>query len=624
MARRAGAAISRRVYAEFRGADFSTDPSLVDYSRSPLCTNMVSDAGGHPQKRKGWRSLLNLGERINGLYLLEKESGTIFGIHSGANFYQWKPGGEPELLRSDLPELKRSQGAYMKGEMWIATGAGYYSWNGERMIRVSERDDCYIPLTTISMNPANGSGMSYEDVNMLTPWRKNSFPGDGTTKTFRLDSPIDTGTTVTAWIEGTETTPANVNYAAGTVSFTTAPAKPLAGMADNVVIRFSHTVEGYTDRIDKCSIITKHGVGNNDRIVISGNRDMRNVDWTSGLEDPTYFPDLSYTVVGPEDTAIMGYLYMGSYLGVVKEDNGQDATIFLRYGQLNDDGEAVFTLTQAITGVGAMARGSFANLNNDPLFLARTGITALTTNSYTSAKLTASRGDRVAPKLMGEERLSEAEAVVFDGRYLLALPNGHVYGMDGRQQKDYRTSISYDYRYECFYWENVPAICWLVDSTGEKDELWFGTADGRVCKFRTDQDGPAVYYDEEDGIDAVWATRYDDDGTPAIQKTMIKKGCCVTIKPYARGGATVYYRTDRTGGGEKWANTKLLDMLDFNDIDFERVDFGNKDEAQEIFLNRKVRNYKRLQIICRSNAPGEGFGIFQITKHYVAGGFSKR
>ena len=44
-------------YARFRGVDFSTDPALVDPSRSPFAPNLVSDAGGMPEKRPGWRNL---------------------------------------------------------------------------------------------------------------------------------------------------------------------------------------------------------------------------------------------------------------------------------------------------------------------------------------------------------------------------------------------------------------------------------------------------------------------------------------------------------------------------------------------------------------------------------------
>jgi len=40
----------------------------VEKYRSPLCTNIVADAGGMPQKRDGWRVLHTLSGRVNGLH----------------------------------------------------------------------------------------------------------------------------------------------------------------------------------------------------------------------------------------------------------------------------------------------------------------------------------------------------------------------------------------------------------------------------------------------------------------------------------------------------------------------------------------------------------------------------
>ena len=68
MGKKRGAGITRTQYAAFRGADFSTDPSLVESCRSPLCTNIVADGGGMPQKRLGWRTVQNLGDTVYGLF----------------------------------------------------------------------------------------------------------------------------------------------------------------------------------------------------------------------------------------------------------------------------------------------------------------------------------------------------------------------------------------------------------------------------------------------------------------------------------------------------------------------------------------------------------------------------
>lgn len=620
MGKKRGAGITRTQYAAFRGADFSTDPSLVESCRSPLCTNIVADTGGTPRKRLGYRTVQRLGETVYGIF------GAEFGgvqkrlVHAGTKLCLWEEDGASTELLSGLPRHK-SRAAFLAGKLWIVTGGGFFSYDGTEAKRVSA-GGAYIPTTTITRSPSGG-GVFYEAVNLLTPYRKNAFQTDGTATDFQLDGDIDASGTVKVWVFGEETTAFTLDRERGIVKMATAPEKPLAGSEDGLVVQFPHTVEGYTDRIDKCTVITTYGIGTNDRAVLSGNPELPNVDWTSGMNDPTYFPDLLYNEVGSEATAIQGYCRLGRSLGIVKEDNGQDSTIYLRTAELQDS-EIAQPQQQAVAGVGSIAPGSFASLLDDPLFLSRTGVMAVATNSYTSEKITQGRSFYVNNLLNDEENRAQAEAVIWNGMYMIAFPNGHVYALDGRQNKTYRSAALGDYVYEGYYFENIPAACWLNRRAGDTEELYFGTADGRICKFNTDKEDMSRYSDDGAAISAVWATKYDDDGTPAVLKTLLKRGCCVTIKPYTRSSAEVFIRADRTGGHEKRVAGKPMDILDFSDIDFERITFSTDESPQEIFVNRKVKNYKRLQIIVRNSEPNEGFGIFQITKHYVTGNYAKR
>lgn len=621
MGKKRGAGITRAQYAAFRGADFSTDPSLVESCRSPLCTNIVSDTGGTPRKRLGYRTVQNLGDTIYGLFGAEF-GGTLKRIaHAGTKLYIWDETGTPAELLSGLPRHK-SRAVFLAGKLWIVTGGGFYSYDGTEAKRVSSAG-AYVPTTTITRSPSGG-GVSHEAVNLLTPYRKNAFQTDGESVTFTLDGEIDETGMVRAWVWGEEVTDFTLDRTAGTITFTTAPAAPDAGASDGLVVEFPHTVAGYADRIDKCTVITTYGAGSNDRVVVSGNPDSPNLDWTSGLDDPTYMPDLGYAAVGGEATPIRGYCRIGNSLGIVKADDGSDSTVFLRSAALSEDGEAMFTLQQTIAGVGALSPGSFASLFDDPLFLSRSGVAAITSSSLTGEKIIQNRSLYLNAQLTNELSLPEAEAAVWRGMYLLALPEGHVYILNGRQTKTYRSASLADFVYEGFYWENVPARCWYVKRSGTDEELYFGTEEGKICKFNTDIENMSRYSDDGAAIAAVWATKYDDDGTPAILKTLLKRGCCVTIQPYTRSSAEVYIRADRTGGHEKKVAQKPMDILDFSDIDFERITFSTDESPQEIFLNRKVKNYKRMQIIVRNAEPNEGFGIFQITKHYVTGNYAKR
>lgn len=622
MARRSGVGINTTIYSKFKGVDFSTDASLVDSYRSPWAVNMISDTGGMPEKRMGWRTLYQFEAPINGLFYGVINGEIHYLVHSGTNVYAWSGEGGPVLMKSGVNNGP-SQCVNMGGKMWLMTGGDYLVYDGQSVRDVAEA--AYIPTTVIAAAP-EGGGVTYEAVNMVQPKRRNEFIPDGTSLVYQLDSVDLAEDTVTATVRGVEKvegTDFTVDREKGQVTWKTAPEAPVVGQEGEVIITFA-TKDAYGNaaRVRKCTIMTTYGVGTSDRLIVSGNPDHPNLDWTSGLNDPSYIPDLSYAVVGTEATAIMGYRRLGEYLAIVKEDNGQDSTVFLRSAGVSDDGEAVFPLKQSIAGVGAVSPRGFGAILDEQLFLARTGVYAITSNVLTAERIVQNRSFFVDQRLVQEKGLEKAAAVSWNGMYLLGI-NGHVYLLDGRQDKTYRAKSQGEYVYECYYWTDVPAVCWMNVKAGAEETLYFGTVDGRVCRFNSDVDTMERYSDDGAAISACWATKADDDGDVSVLKTMIKKGNSVTIKPYTRSSAKICFRTDQDP--VEWqAAYDTLDIFDWSDIDFSRFTFDANDAPREILFNTKVKKYKRLQIIVKNDAVNEGFGIFGITKHYVTGNFAKR
>ena len=619
MPKRRGAVLRTKKYERFRGVDFSADPSLVDDTRSPWAPNMIADRGGMPEKRPGWRTLETFDGQIDGIFHASFGGARQQLVHAGTRLYRRdENGGESTLLAEGLPD-GRSTAVYMGGKLWIFTGCGLYRYDGTRAQNAAA--DAYAPLTVIARTPAGG-GVNYEPINLLTGRQRVGFLADGTSRVYRLPYTNLDSVDAVAVNGETLTSGWTADLAAGAVTFQTAPLAPAAGAEDNVEITFAKTVAGYADRIGKCRVAAVWGVGAaSDRIVAAGNPDCPNRDFICAYADGGYWPDTNYAVIGTDETAILGYRRLGEQLAVIKEDNGQDSTVFLRSGALDEDGEAVFPVKPCLAGAGAVTRFGFGSIGGEQLILTGNGVYALTTNSLTAERIAQNRSFRVDPKLLSED-LSEAVSCSYDGAYLVFV-GGHVYGLDGRQQRSYPSRSDTGFVYECFYWENVPARCVAREIDGGRESLYFGTADGRVCRFNTDVDGMARYNDDGAPIEALWCSHADDDGDPMVRKTLLPRAGAVTIKPYARSGAKILFRTDRDAVGWQTAEG-TMDIFDWEDIDFARFSFNANDAPAEIPFAARAKKYKRLQILVKNDAPNEGFGIYAIVKHFAAGDFAKK
>ena len=108
-------------YTKFKGVDLSSNPTQVDSTRGASGTvNLISDSGGFPEKRKGWRVLLNVEKPVNGLYRGIIKGREYFLVHGGTRLYKWTESALTEL-KSGLTN-KQGTSFTLNDKMYVLTG----------------------------------------------------------------------------------------------------------------------------------------------------------------------------------------------------------------------------------------------------------------------------------------------------------------------------------------------------------------------------------------------------------------------------------------------------------------------------------------------------------------------
>lgn len=604
---------------EFLGCDLTNQPTNVDTERSPDATNMIRDVPGKVRKRMGWHTVYTLDGRINGYHKL---NGKAELIHAGTRLYKVTDEKCEELY--DGCADHRSRSWEFDGKLAIADGKCLLIFDGETVKAAS--DGAKVPILTISRQP-NGGGTAYEGLNLLSPRFEEDFLVDADhadAKVFQLSfGGLDDAAVEVAvmdeegnFVAKTEGQDFTVDRETGEITFNEAPGATHVSGTDNVKIIASRTVEGYADRINKCCIGIQFGVnGASDRLFLSGNPDFINYDWYSGMNDPGYWPDTGYSVLGQSDAAIVGYSVVNARLAAHK--NGQDAerNVIVREGNLVDN-QPAFPIVNILQGEGAVASYSFGYLQTEPLFLTRLGIYAITAQDITGEKYSQLRSFYLNGKLLEESGLGNAYAAVYRDMYFLAI-NGKCYVLDGLQASQTDRSAPYATRqYAGFYLTNIPASVLWNDGAG----LWFGTEDGRVCAFSTDPNSLNSYHDDGAAIYACWRT--PDLSGKNIYRSKNFSRAYVEL---AAAAATSLRLLVKTQGlwEELFSDDTTARYFDFANVDFEKFTFNCDNNPKTLGEKISVKKVDKAGFLVENGKAYEPFGLNNISVEYVETGYYK-
>lgn len=604
----------------FLGADFTNDPASVDIDKSPNLLNMIREVPGKVRKSMGYKTQATFDGSINGYHTMHGKAHGL--IHAGTKIYE-ADFDSPTVLYSEAKD-SRSRSWQFGDKVCILDGKALLIWDGTDVKKAET--DATIPVTLIGGAPSGG-GTSYYALNLLSPGFTEQFLGTAGTTEYHLSYTDLDDTEVTAkvlqndgtWLDKVENTDFTVNRETGVVTFTTAPGESPVTGEDNVKITAYKTVEGYADRINKCDLGVLYGAsGDLNRLFVSGNPDDKyiNYQWYSAANDPTYFPDTNYQLIGTAKSRIIGYTVINSYLAVLKDNKEIEQNIVL-VGSTTVDKETTFATQTTMHGASCICPDSTAYLAGEPLFLTPLGIHAITSQDITGRELTNLRSFYLNGKLLNEPNLENAFAHVYKDFYILAV-NKHLYILDGLQPVQTDKSAPYSTRqFVGYYRDNVDANCmWEEDGA-----LWFGSTSGNVCKFYTNVKDIYSYSDDGAAITARWETP-DFDGklfyknktfrylAVRLQQALVTS---IRISVMKRGLWTVLT-----------TSSSSANYLAFSSIIFSKFSFSSDNTNRIVPLKTRVKKVDKARYRFENLNVNEPFALDKIGIEFVEKGNYKQ
>jgi hypothetical protein len=592
-----------RNYAQFRGVDFSNRKDEVNMSRSPDALNMwknyKNENGKGIETRPDVELLAEYSNTIFGLFFYE--DGVL--IHSGDKIYD----GMNNVLYDGVA-WNPSHFFAFNNIIYFMDGYNYLQWSGGASFVPVEG---FVPTTTISKQPSGG-GTLYQDVNLLSPYRINSFCSDGVSNDYILDAKGLDNEQVRVWIINSEgqkeevTSGFSTNYTDGIVTFTVPPSEPYTVGQDNVFIQYKKTVDGAAEKIKLCSLIEIF----DNRVFVSGNPDYPHYVFYCERENPTYFSDTDYIEEGTQESAVKSLVAGNNALWVLKEPSNANTTVFYHNPAINDDGGKLYPSVHSSISTGCSFSG--INFKDTICFYSDQGLEAITGDVTTEQALT-HKSSLVDAKLLNDminwrqemdEYTGFVKLVEWEG-YLLTCFKDKIYLADSRAY----AQVNDHYEYEWFYFDLNGKIVTDIQvcnyPLGDYGDEQVGR--GWLCIAAVEEDGDGWKYGmyamwnnhkNTRELESYWTTFEDEFNYPQYQKITNKKGCVADIEGE---DVEVYAKADN----------KTFDFIKR----FKKIPKGY------VVPRIKKKKWKTIQLKFRSTKP---FSLYSSTLESYIGSYIKR
>lgn len=591
-----------RIYGGFRGVDFRGEE--INLSRSPDAVNMWKDYRETESIRtrpalKLVADFLPSDATVHSMY--------IHKLSRGSNAARMYVHYDSNALYVDIDDSGRFGTVHYfsepvvnfanDGESHFFTfndkvyliASGQYFWHSQDVVEL-QKVEPYVPTTTIGKKPAGG-GTLHEDVNMLTPWRINTFLADGKSTEYFVDGAL----------RSIDYVKVNGNVLRKSVDYTyssdrvifyehSIPSVPATDGQDNVEIKFQSSSDGKWGNSANVILTAKRLTIFDNRVFVGGCSQCPNVLFHSSLNDPTYFSDQDYYEEGKDNAPIRGLVAGNNALWVFRHGASDNSNVFYHTPTIDEEYGKVYPSTHSNIGVGCAGRA--INFNDDIVFFSDNGMEGVS-GDITTEQAIAHRSSLVDRKMLFYWRQIQAfydDMILMEWEgYLIAFIGTEAYLADSRAAF---TNVDH-MEYEWYYWK-MPHYVTAAQVFGGVAYIMLD--DRRIYTLDISYAATKDELKEAREIQSHWVTPKDKFNAPHLLKTTNKRGCVVE----ATGDITVSAKVD--GGA------------------FEPI--GTYEKVTDYFVSRiKRKKFKDIQLKFSSDTR---FSLETATLESFIGGYIKR
>ena len=488
-------------------------------------------------------------------------------------------------------------------KIYILSG-GYYKWDGTNFGEV----EGYIPTVFIN-TPAGtqGGGVIYDEINMLTPKKKQTFNGDGNTHEFKIAQIPQSIESVEVW-NGSAWNSAAYTAVSDVITITDAPGQG----QDNVRITWSKD-DGDRDIIEGMRFGTVFGGDVDTRVFLYGNPNCQNRVYFSGtsfdgdiaVPSVEYFPATAQADIGPSNFAVTDltrqydrliattnkpeayYLTLSTEQLQVTLANGESATRYV-------PSVKTLPLNEAH---GNIAMGQGRVLMNYPVTFEDSGIIMW--------KATNVRDEKNAENISAKIK-KDLDGISISGIKTLDLQEYNqlwvIYG-----------DRAWVYNYINKTYSRLQFKATMTNITSLNGNVYMSTTDGKVVRFSRNYND----YDNET-IDAYWEMNFADFGVPYLRKTMTR--LWVSMQPQNWSSCDVSFISNV-------AESQITKHIEYKKQWFDNVDFNDwhftaSINPQPFRLKLKAKKFTNLKLTLK-NDENSACTVLSLVLQVDSFGYSK-